>query len=358
MATPFRERNPIVVGAISITILTVLMTFAFFLNEFTFITGRYVTEADFADAAGLTEQNEVRVAGLKVGTVRAIELVGPEEREDRVRVTMEIDRGVRLGSASTAEIKLKTLLGQKFVSVTPRGGAPFLSQEGRIPLERTRIPFELYQVQNQSVDKLGELDAEALNDALRELAAVTEDPEGNFGRAFDGLARATRALSERDEELESLLENADPVVDALASRSDALARILDDGAEILGVLQERREALKGFVRGTDRLSGELGGLLRDTRSDLDPALRDLHTVLEVLAANVPELEDTVRVLGTDAESFGRVFLQGNWGNVYLESLLGFPVPLPTLPDLPDLPVSGPGGVGEIYSAAAGAEVPG
>lgn len=351
MAKPFRERNPIVVGAISIAILTVLMVFAFFLNEFTFITGRYITEADFADAAGLTEENEVRVAGLKVGSVRSIELVGPGERRDRVRVTMEIDRGVRLGSASTAEIKLKTLLGQKFVSITPRGGDPLLSEGGRIPLERTRIPFELYQVQNRSVDKLGALDAEALNEALRELAAVTEDPEGNFGRALDGLARATRALSERDEELESLLENADPVVDALASRSDALARILEDGAEILGVLQARREALKGFVRGTDRMAEQVGGLLQDTRADLDPALRDLHTVLEVLEANVPELEDTVQVLGTGSESFGRVFLQGNWGNVYLQSAAA---PLPTFPEVPLLE----GGVEAVYSAAVPGEVPG
>lgn len=349
--TPVRERNPIVVGAISITVLTALMVFAFFLNEFTFITGRYITEADFADAAGLTEENEVRVAGLKVGKVRSIELVGPGDREDRVRLTLEIDNGVRLGDATTAEIKLKTLLGQKFVSLTPRGGAPFLDEGGRIPLERTRIPFELFQAQNRSVGKLGQLDAEALNDALRELAAVTDDPEGDFGRALDGLARATRALSERDEELESLLENAEPVVDALASRSDALARILDEGAEILGVLEARREALKGFVRGTDRMAGEIGGLLQDTRADLDPALRDLHTVLEVLEANIPELEDTVRVLGTDSESFARVFLQGNWGNVWLQSAAA---PLPTFGEAP---VIG-GGVEAVYSAAVPGEVPG
>lgn len=328
---PIRERNPIAVGVISVAALTVAMLFAFSLDRIPFLKNAYRVQADFADASGLVPENEVRVAGLKVGKVRSVDLAG-----DRVRVSMEISKDVKLGRGSTAEIKLKTLLGAKFVAVEPKGGAPYLKSGDTIPLDRTVIPFELYQVTNETVASLGKLDANALNDALRELAKLTDDPNGNFGRAFEGLSRATEAVAQRDAELESLLVNSDAILKTLAARSDQLAGILDAGATLLGKLGERRQALKAFVVGTDRASSQLAGLLKDTRSSLDPALRDLHTALQVVAANeVPvatwkglsNLEEALRVLGPDSESFGRVFTQGTWADVFTQSV--FTLPLPT-----------------------------
>jgi phospholipid/cholesterol/gamma-HCH transport system substrate-binding protein len=213
-----------------------------------------------------------------------------------------------------------------------------------IPLDRTVIPFEIYQVQNRSVSSLGELDADALNDALRELARVTEDPEGNLGRALQGLAEATEALAQRDTQLESLLGNAALVGDVLASRSEELGRIIDSGSQILGELQRRRESLKEFVRGTDRVAGELADLISDTRGDLDPALRDLHTALEVVRANFADLEDALVVLSVGSESFGRVFTQGEWGDVFLE---GVELPLP----IPASGASDPTGLSAIFGVA-------
>jgi phospholipid/cholesterol/gamma-HCH transport system substrate-binding protein len=327
---PFRERNPIVVGAFSVAVLSVLMLFAFSLNRFTFLRGVYVIEADFADAAGLVPENEVRVAGLKVGKVRSVELSGrggtADATRDRVRVSMEISNGVDLGSASEAEIKLKTLLGAKFVDVLPKGGAPYFEAGDVLPLEQTRIPFELYEVTNRTVQTIGDLDADALNDMLRQLAVQFDDPDGNFGRALKGLSTATKSLSERDEDLKSLVQSADKVVGVLAGRSDELAAIIDNGAKILQALEARRDGVQRFVRGSDALAEELAGLLSSTRKDLDPALEHLHTVLQVVSGNVKNVEESIRVLGPSAESFGRTATQGNWVDIFTESLLGVPVP--------------------------------
>lgn len=334
---PFRERNPIVVGIVSVAVLTVAMLFAFSLDRFTFLRGVYVIEADFADAAGLTSENEVRVAGLKVGKVRSIELASQSgtassgsEINDRVRVSMEVSRGIRLGDRSEAEIKLKTILGSKFVDIVPRGGEPYIEAGGRIPLERTRIPFELYQVTNRTVSTVGELDAQALNDALHALADLTEDPEGNLGRALRGLAAATEGLEDREAELEELLRSGEVILDVLGSRSESLGRIFDSGAELLGALASRGDALNRFVRGSDRLGRELSGLIRSTRSDLDPALRDLHEVLEVVRADLEPLERAVEALGPSAHSFARAFRQGNWADIWVQTILDIPIP-PILP---------------------------
>ena len=133
---PFRERNPIVVGLISVAVLVVLMLFAFSLNRFTFFRGVYVVEADFADAAGLTPENEVRVAGLKVGQ-GDVDRARPSPTRRRRRPRARRDGGRHAASSSAiateAEIKLKTILGAKFVDIVPKGGAPFVGRGRRHP---------------------------------------------------------------------------------------------------------------------------------------------------------------------------------------------------------------------------------
>jgi phospholipid/cholesterol/gamma-HCH transport system substrate-binding protein len=329
---PFRERNPIAVGLVSVGVLTLLMLFAFSLNQLTFLRRVHDVKADFADAAGLNGGNEVRVAGLKVGKVKSVELAEPDARgvTDRVRVVMEISNGIELGDLTEAEIKLKTILGQKFVDIVPKGGAPFVREDQIIPLERTRIPFELYEVTNRSVGTLGEIDAEALNDALRELGTLFDDPEGNLGRALDGLSKASAGLKDQEAELEQLITSGGEILEVLGSRSEALGRIFDEGADLLQALQARRDALSRFVRGSDRLSRELSDLLKDTRGDLDPALRDLHTTLLVVKANIGPLEQAVQALGPSGKSFARATQQGHWVDIWLQSIEGLPIP-PVLP---------------------------
>lgn len=328
---PFRERNPILVGVISVAVLLAAMLFALSLNRFTFLRGVYTVKADFADASGLTADNEVRVAGLKVGKVDSIKLAPPiSGYSDRVRVTMEIKSGIKLGGLSEAEIKLKTLLGAKFVDITPKGTAPFVEAGGLIPLDRTHIPFEIYEVTNKSVQTIGNIDAKALNDALRELGTLFDDPRGNLGRALDGLAKATEGIKDRDAQLQQLLQSGANILQLLDSRSAELGQILDSGSQLLTALGNRSDALQRFVTGTDALAKQVTSLLQNNRTNLDPALRDLHTALQVVAKDIGPLESALKVLGPDAKSFGSAFTQGHWGDIWLQTVLSVPIP-PLLP---------------------------
>jgi phospholipid/cholesterol/gamma-HCH transport system substrate-binding protein len=346
---PFRERSPIIVGLVSVAVLTIAMLFAFSLNRLTFLRRVHAIQADFADAAGLTPDNEVRVAGLKVGKVKSVELAEPDAQgvADRVRVVMEVSNGLDLGNLTEGEIKLKTILGSKFVALVPKGSEPL---EGVIPLERTRIPFELYEVTNRTVGTIGELDAKALNDGLRELAELFDDPEGNLGRAMDGLSKATKGLKERETEFEDVITSGGQILETLGSRSDALGRIFDSGAELLSALSVRRDALSRFVHGSNALAAELSDLLNKTRADLDPALEALHRTLLVVRKDIKPLEDALQTLGPGAKSFGSAFLQGHWGDIWIQTILDLPIP-------PILPGGAAGTTSSSTTSAAGAEGP-
>src|SRR5918997_284529 len=98
-----RERNPILIGVLSILIISGLTFFAFSIDKIPQLKQAYELKAYFSDAIGLATDNQVRVAGIKVGQVSTIDLVG-----DRVLVTMEVDNNIKIPQDATAQIKLAT----------------------------------------------------------------------------------------------------------------------------------------------------------------------------------------------------------------------------------------------------------
>src|SRR3954454_9808657 len=109
MSTPFRERNPVVIGAISLAVIAALMTLAFKAGDLPVIGGGDTYYADFSEAGGLKPNDEVRIAGVRVGKVKDIELVG-----DHVRVEFQVDGVAQFGPETAAHIKVKTILGAMY----------------------------------------------------------------------------------------------------------------------------------------------------------------------------------------------------------------------------------------------------
>src|SRR5205807_2019415 len=119
--------------------------------------------------SGLTPGNEVRVAGVKVGKVTAVTL-----RRDRgamyVRVEFRVDDdSVRLGTDTAATIRIKTVLGQKYLALAPAGGGK-LTAGAQIPLNRTASPFDVMQAVNGLADTLQHIDTDQLAQAFTVLS--------------------------------------------------------------------------------------------------------------------------------------------------------------------------------------------
>jgi phospholipid/cholesterol/gamma-HCH transport system substrate-binding protein len=136
MSTPFRERNPVVIGAISLAVLAGLLLASFKAASLPIIGGGDVYYAAFSEAGGLEPDDEVRIAGVRVGKVEEIELAG-----DHVRVRFRIDDGAEFGQESAAAIKVKTLLGSMFLAIEPAGEGQ-MNEGYEIPVERTTSPFD------------------------------------------------------------------------------------------------------------------------------------------------------------------------------------------------------------------------
>ena len=113
---PFRERNPVIVGAISLVVLAMMLLVALRADDLPVIGGGDTYHAMFTEAGGLKVDDEVRIAGVRVGKVNEVELA-----QDQVKVTFKVDDAADFGGESSAAIRVKTILGSMFLAVQPAG---------------------------------------------------------------------------------------------------------------------------------------------------------------------------------------------------------------------------------------------
>ncbi len=306
----------------------------------------YQFTADFPEATSLAIESDVRISGVSVGKVKALELAPPDERvdgQDATRATIEINpEFAPISEDARAILRAKTLLGETYVELTsgsepsdgsvpvsvgaaanisdaesssvetiPEGGHLGNSQvENATQIdeifnaldEETRRSFQRWQanaavaIQDRGLD---------LNDALGNLGPFISDASSvleTLNRqkvALKGLVRDTGttfdALTARDDELASVITNSNQTFDALASQERALAEIF----QILPTFQ--RESRLTF----DRLD-QFQANTRPLVQDLIPVARNLSPTL----ASIRELAPNLRSLFFDLDELNKAGKKG------------------------------------------------
>ncbi len=117
------------VGALVIAVAVGFFGFAYATSGQRSVSGGYTLSAEFDNIAGVNTGTDVRLAGIKVGTVTGQAL---NSENYQARVTMAIDRAVKLTDDSTAKVTSEGLLGSNFIALEPGGSDTVLADGGQI----------------------------------------------------------------------------------------------------------------------------------------------------------------------------------------------------------------------------------
>ncbi|MBZ5735232.1 MCE family protein [Nocardioides sp. TRM66260-LWL] len=319
---PFRERNPVVVGAVSIAVLIGLFLAAFRAQDLPLIGGGDTVYADFSEAGGLKADDPVRVAGVRVGKVDSVELDG-----DHVRATLRLDTDTRLGDQTRADIKVATLLGSMYVSLDPAGQGS-LDDGSSIPMARTSSPFDVVDAFSGLADTASRIDTDQLAKSLSTLADLTRNTPEEFRSALKGVSALSSNIAAKNDQINSLLKSLNKVSTTLDARDQDVIGLMRDADVLFRALVARREAVHQLLVSTSTVSQQLTGLVRDTRADLKPTLDTVERVLAVLNKNQNNIDNSLRLLAPFYRVFANTLGTGPWFDTYIQNLL----PIPNLPN--------------------------
>ena len=310
---PFRKRNPIVIGAVSIIVLVLLVLASLDIRDLPLVGQGATYTARFAEAAGVQPDDDVRVAGIRVGTVTDVALDGND-----VVISFKAP-DAWIGDQTRASIEIKTLLGQKYIALAPAGSQP-LNPDDAIPRTRTTAPFDVIEAFSQLTTTVEGVNTDQVAESLTTLSQTLDGAKGPIRPALDGLSRLSRTISSRDAELAHLLANTRATTQVLAARDGDIQTLIQNGNLLLGELRSRKAAIDDLLNGTVALSDQLRGLVADNRATLGPTLDKLNGVLTTLQENSANLENGIRLFAPFVRVFANVVGNGRWFDAYICNL--------------------------------------
>lgn len=246
--------------------------------------GDKTVTAYFAETVGVYPGSDLRILGVKVGTVDTVKPVGT-----RVRVTMTVSHDVTVPADASAVVVSPSVVSDRYVQLAPAyTGGPAMRDGAVIPVSRTATPVELdqlYQSLNELTSALGPNGANAsgaLSDVLNTGAANLAGNGQALGTVIRQLGAAARTLNGSSDNLFGTITNLRRFTTTLKNND-------------------------GQVRTAINQLASVSGFLADDRQDLGAALSELATALgqvrdfvshnrSLIKSDVDSLASTTRIL--------------------------------------------------------------
>ena len=309
----FQERNAVVIGVIGVLAIAVVLLTAVNYTKLPFVNRDKVYQAYFAEAGGLRTGSAVEVSGFAVGAVASIKL-----DRGQVLVKFTVADNVRLGDRTEAAIKTKSLLGAKILDISPRGNG---TQTAPIPMERTTSPYQLPDALGDLSATISGLNTNQLSDSLSVLANTFKDTPPDLKVAVQGVARFSQTLDARDAELRNLLSNAKKATRVLSQRSDEVVTLIADTDALLLQLRSQSMALEQISTNVSAVTRQLERFIDENKQTFKPALDKLNDVLTIIDNRKEAVQKAIKGVNIYAMSLGESVSSGPFFKAYVANLL-------------------------------------
>jgi virulence factor Mce-like protein len=248
--------------------------------------------AVFPNASGLYTNFSVELNGVDVGSVSAVHLV-----RKGAQVDMTIKPGVVVPDDVVASIGVANDLGEQVVELSPRhgGSVPPLRSGALVPVERSAVPVQVGQVVASATKLLRAIPAGRLNQLLAELATALQGRAGDLRTIVAASTSFSQQLLRYQEQINALLANSPPVMNAVSSVGPQLRQALVNTEAIVQVLAVDKTDVDGDLTHGERAVGVLGTLVTTQAPNLACIIHDVSQLDANLdqPANVSNLSSSL-----------------------------------------------------------------
>lgn len=297
--------------------------------------------AYFTTATSIYPGDEVRVSGVKVGTIKSIQPEGT-----RVKMALDVDRDVPVPADAKAVIVAQNLVAARYVQLTPayRTSGPTMADGAVIPVDRTATPVEWDEVKTQlmrlSTD-LGPNSKVSTPSVARFIDSAANALNGNGDKLRGALAQLSgvaRTLASGSGNIVDIIKNLQTFVTALRDSNVQIVQFNDRLATLTSVVDDSKSDLDAALTNLSGAVGEVQRFIAGTRdqtseqvsqlADLTQILVDKHMALEnVLHAAPNSLANFYSDYNPDTGTIVGGFGLMNFANPTQSGLL-LPIPVP------------------------------
>ncbi|GAT17026.1 MCE-family protein Mce3D [Mycolicibacterium thermoresistibile] len=274
---------------------------------------RMTVVAYFENTTGVFPGDDVRILGVRVGQISAI-----EPQPDRVKVTFWVDERYPVPAEVNAVILSPQLVTGRAIQLTPAyTSGPMLADGAEIPLARTAVPVEWDDVREQlaRVTQLLQPTAPGEPSTLgRAIDTAADNLRGQGPTIRDTIVRLSRAMSalgDHSQDVFGSLRNLSTLVSALHDSTGLLEQLNHNMAAVSALLAEDPDKVGRVVADLHALVGDLQQFVADNREPLEIASTRLDSVGTALVDSIDDIKQALHVAPTVLQNFSNIYEAAN-----------------------------------------------
>ena len=257
--------------------------------------------ADFPRTVSLYQGSDVKILGVKVGTVDSVTPAGTA-----VVVKMSYDAKYKVPADAKAVMVSPSIVGDRFIQLTPvyKGGG-VLADNTHLGTDRTATPLELDQIYGSLNDLSIALGPQGANkgdaNGVGALTRLLDSTARNFGgqgvqfnKTLSNLGKLTKTLADNKDQLFGTAKQLEVFVHTLSQNDTTVRQFNDSLASAADMLAGERQDLAAALRNLGTAMVKVNGFVRDNKDLLAKNIRGLNTVAKTLVKRRNELDETLK----------------------------------------------------------------
>lgn len=284
------------------------------------IFGQYRSGSDnsysalFADASSLKSGDSVRVAGVRVGTVKDVAL----QPDNKVVVDFDADRKVVLTSATKATVRYLNLVGDRYLELVDSPGSAKIQPPGsQIPLDRTEPALDLDLLLGGLKPVVQGLNPNDVNALTNSLIQILQGQDGNIESLFSKTTSFTTALADNGQTVQQLIDNLNTVIATISKDGDKFSGAVDKLEKLVTGLAGDKDPIGQSITALDNGTASLTDLLTQSRAPLNGTIDQLSRLAPLLDQDKELLDISIQKAPANYRKVVRLGSYGSWINQYL-----------------------------------------
>ena len=252
----------------------------------------YQISAILDTAAGLDNHTDVRMAGVKIGTVKDIRL-----KDGKALVIMDIFSDVQLPEGSIVKVTSKGILGDKYIEIVPGHGAGKIAANSTLPTEKSVTVDDIMTIVYNVASDLKKI-TQSLSNTIG-----TKKGEREIGDILDNIHKITEDLKEITS------RNKDNLTDSISN--------------VKAFTGDLREQVPKITRKLDALLTRLDKVIAENRSDLRETIKNAKESTKKLSKTLDYVESISRKIDEGKGTIGMLVNDEKIGKHFDETLISF-----------------------------------
>lgn len=272
--------------------------------------------AMFVNASGLQTGDTVRIAGVQVGTVGSVRLVGEE-----AEVSFSADSSQHLTTTTLAEIHYENLLGQRYLALVPGSSPGTVLRPGAvIPTSRTQPALDLTAVFNGFQPLFSALTPDQVNQLTQSIIDVFQGQSGTIENLTAQTAALTDNLAQRQVVIDELVTNLSQLLGTVGTHDQQLGSLIDNFTSMVKGLARQRSQIGASINGLSSFTSQLAQVLSKSQPQINQDISGLAGFSAALAARQQSLNDVIGNFPGFLDTIDKVISSGSYLGVYLCNL--------------------------------------